>query len=137
MGLWQHLERHMKLLLDTHIVLWWMDDDPQLKRQTRSLIADGSNEVLVSTASLWEIAIKHQIGKLRASAPAVDKVVREEGFQIVSFSVEHLAAIQMLTRHHADPFDHMLIVQAQLAGAALISQDRQMTLYDVTVIPNR
>lgn len=124
----------MKLLLDTHILLWWLDDDPQLKPRLRRMLADQRHEIIVSIASLWEVAIKHQVGKLAASAPLIAANLAEQGLSPLSVSVDHLAAIERMPRHHGDPFDHLLLAQAQVEGAALMTLDAQLGSYGIPCI---
>ncbi|MBJ7445495.1 MAG: type II toxin-antitoxin system VapC family toxin [Sphingobium sp.] len=124
----------MKLLLDTHILLWWLDDDPKLKPRLRRMLADQRYEIIVSIASLWEVAIKHQVGKLAASAPLIAANLAEQGLSTLSVSVDHLAAIERMPRHHGDPFDHLLLAQAQVEGAALMTLDAQLGSYGVPCI---
>src|ERR1044072_6083595 len=128
LGLWRCGPAEVKLLLDTHILLWWIDDDERLRRRTRALIADHGNDVVVSIASLWEIAIKNQIGKLKADAPAVGRLLEDQGFMLIGFGLEHFEAIKSLPRHHARPFDYMILVQARFARASLVTQDKAMAL---------
>ena len=124
----------MKLLLDTHILIWWFEDDPRLKARFRQLLADPANKVLISMASLWEIAIKRQIGKLRASTPIVAQRLFEQGLDLLPTTLEHIAAVETLPRHHGDPFDHLLLVQARIERAVLITVDADMARYGVPCI---
>lgn len=124
----------MKLLLDTHILIWWFDDDPQLKPRFRQLLADPKNRVLVSMASLWEIAIKRQIGKLHVSAPDVAARLAEQDFAVLPMTLDHFAAVETLPRHHGDPFDHLLFVQARIEKAVLVTVDADMARYGVPCI---
>lgn len=124
----------MKLLLDTHILIWWFDDDPRLSPRFRQLLANPENHVMVSLASLWEIAIKRQIGKLHVSAPAVAERLAEQGFGLLPMTLGHFAAVETLPRHHGDPFDHMLLVQARIERAVLVTVDADMPRYGVPCI---
>ncbi len=124
----------MKLLLDAHTLLWWLADDPGLAGEARSAIASESNEVLVSAATIWEIAIKRSIGKLTAPDGLVD-MLAEVGFEelpITGFDAERAAA---LPRHHRDPFDRMLVAQASRIGAVVVTRDRAFTPYEVATLP--
>ncbi len=123
----------MKLLLDTHALLWWQDDVPQLGPRARSLITDGNNEVLVSVASLWEIAIKVQTGELSVDVRHVTDGTEQDGFTLLGVTVAHLTALTTLPRHHRDPFDHLLIAQAIAENATLMSEDRWAPGYPVPV----
>jgi PIN domain nuclease of toxin-antitoxin system len=124
----------VKLLLDTHILLWWLDDNPRLQPRLKRLLADGRHEIVVSIASIWEIAIKHQVGKLAASAPAVAELLSEQGLHPLPVSVEHLAVVQTLPRYHGDPFDHILLAQARVERATLMTIDAILGRYGVPCI---
>jgi PIN domain nuclease of toxin-antitoxin system len=124
----------MRLLLDTHALLWWWKDDPRLSQRAADAIGDEANTVLVSAASAWEIATKHRIGKL----PGVETALREFNELIVADGFSHLAvahnhAIKAggFDVEHGDPFDRMLAAQAMLEGAVLVTDDAAMRLYRV------
>ncbi|WP_017671313.1 type II toxin-antitoxin system VapC family toxin [Blastomonas sp. AAP53] len=125
----------MKLLLDTHILLWWLDDDPRLTRKTRALISEPSNGVLVSQVSLWETAIKQRIGKLHVGPGEILPRLPEFGFDLLGLSNVHLLALTHLPHHHGDPFDHLLLAQAQVEQACLVSADMVLHQYGVPCIP--
>ena len=127
----------MKLLLDTHAFLWFVWDDPQLSATAKAAIRDPSNRKLVSVASAWEIAIKAGLGKLTLGAPASVLVPRElarNGFHLLDISLTHATAVETLPQHHRDPFDRLLIVQAQLEGASIVSIDAAFDAYGITRI---
>lgn len=124
----------MKLLLDTHAVLWWLADDARLGSESRTRIEDRANEVLVSHVSLWEIAIKIGIGKLRLDIGEAVAAIRDRGIDELSLAPPHLVALAALERHHRDPFDHMLIAQAIVEGATLMTEDGRMRDYPVTTM---
>ena len=124
----------MRLLLDTHVLVWSLNDSIRLGPMARSLIADRANDVLVSVASLWELAVKSQIGKLKADIQAISNAISRNGVALLSVDVAHLVALTSLPRHHKDPFDHLLIAQAMTEGAALMSDDRDMPKYPVQII---
>ncbi len=123
----------MKLLLDTHAALWFLSGDERLGDGARRQLLDETNRVLLSAAVVWEVAIKRSLGKL---------VVPEEylalllgaGVQALAVSVEHAAAIADLPWHHRDPFDRMLVAQASIEQAALVSRDDALGVYGVTLI---
>lgn len=124
----------MRLLLDTHALLWWWKDDPRLSQRAADAISDEANTVLVSAASAWEIATKHRIGKL----PGVETALREFNELIVADGFSHLAvahnhAIKAggFDVEHRDPFDRMLAAQAMIEGAALVTDDAAMRLFRV------
>ncbi len=119
-----------RLLLDTHAVLWWLTDDPALPSGPREAIADPANEVLVSTASLWEMAIKASLGKLTVpdDLPAA---IGAEGFTWLQVRREHAWEVRLLPLHHRDPFDRLLVAQARVEGTPLLSGDQRLGAYDV------
>ncbi len=125
----------MRLLLDTHALLWWLADDPRLGRRARALIADPAHDVLVSLVSLWEIAVSLRIGKLEADFDAIAAALPREGFTTLDLTLAHLQALMALPLHHRDPFDHLLTAQARAEGAQLVSDDRNMALYQVPLLP--
>ncbi len=120
----------MRLLLDTHALLWWLAGDESLSTLARTAIASDENEVFVSAASAWEISTKHRIGKLPGAGPlAVDfaREVRQQGFVALPISLEHGQVAGALIGDHRDPFDRMLIAQAREEKMALVSKE---TLFD-------
>ncbi|MBV8911775.1 MAG: type II toxin-antitoxin system VapC family toxin [Acetobacteraceae bacterium] len=124
----------MKLLLDTHVLLWWLSDDARLGLQVRELIADPANDVLVSTGSLWEIVVKMRIGKLDADIAEICRAVQAGGFTLTNIGVVHLQTLAELPTHHRDPFDHLLIAQAISEDAALVSADETLGRYPVRLL---
>lgn len=123
----------MKLLLDTHAVLWWLDDPALLSTSARDEIADPNNVVLVSAVVAWEIAIKRALGKLTAPSD-FDVAIQASGFRELPVTVKHALATESLPTHHRDPFDRMLIAQAQIEGCTLVSRDPAMAAYGVAMI---
>jgi PIN domain nuclease of toxin-antitoxin system len=122
-----------RLLLDTHVLLWWLSDDPQLGQTTRQVIADPRNDVYISAASSWEISIKRSLGKL--SAPEdMDSIIDNEGFDKLPISLFHGDQAGMLPGHHKDPFDRMLIAQAQSEGLVMVTNDEKITRYGIRVM---
>ncbi len=121
----------MRLLLDTHALLWWLTDDRRLGRHARTLIADPMTNIIVSVASLWEIVVKVRTGKLKAEIAEIEKVLVREGFQRLSITSAHLDTLASLPVLHRDPFDHLLIAQAISEDAVFASDDRNMTRYPV------
>jgi PIN domain nuclease of toxin-antitoxin system len=120
----------VRLLLDTHTLLWWRVDSPLLSSRARSEIADATNEILVSVATLWEISIKRVLGKL-SFPDDLEEVVREESFGLVPISFQHLRRLDLETLPglHRDPFDRMLVAQALTEGAPLVTNDRALLAY--------
>jgi len=121
----------VRLLLDTHALLWWLADDRRLGARVRDLIEDPSNDVLVSVVSLWEIVIKARVGKLQADVKEIAEAIRREGIILLDIGIAHLMTLTRLQMHHRDPFDHLLIAQAMAEDAVLISDDRNAPRYDV------
>ena len=124
----------MRLLLDTHALLWSMNGDPRLGPEARALVSDPANEVLVSIASLWEIVIKASLGKLEGDIAKIDAAIDTQGFSRLDITLPDLQALALLPMHHRDPFDRMLIAQAQAEGLTFITDDRDALLYPVTII---
>ncbi len=124
----------MNLLLDTHAFLWAVDDDSRLSSAARSAIIDGRNVVYVSAATAWEIAIKRGIGKLKIPQNNYLEELRLHRFTPLSITTEHALAVENLPSHHKDPFDRLLIAQAQVEHLTLITRDQRLSLYDVKII---
>ncbi len=124
----------MRLLLDTHALLWWLADDDRLGSQARELIEDPGNDVLVSVASLWEIVVKVRVGKLEADISEVADAVPAEGFTLLGISTAHLVTLATLPKHHRDPFDHLLMAQAIEEDATFISEDRNSSRYPIRLV---
>lgn len=122
-----------KLLLDTHAFLWWIDDSSRLGARARALIADNDNEVYVSAASTLEIAIKKRNGKLMAPDHLAE-IIEEEGFEPLAITPEHGELSGSLPVFHKDPFDRLLIAQAQVEGLELISVDSVFPHYQVRLV---
>ncbi len=122
----------MRLLLDTHVFIWWRENNPQLKEEARGAIAE-ADLVLVSAASAWEITTKVALGKLQVPSP-VEQAVEDSGFGKLLVDFSHAAAVAALPHHHADPFDRMLIAQAQVEGLTLVTHDRRFEPYRVPVL---
>lgn len=124
----------MRILLDTHILLWWLDGHERLRPKVRKLLADGKNELLWSAASTWELAIKAQIGKVRLQesvASFVSRVMVSQNLTALPIHHLHSAATAELPMHHRDPFDRLLIAQADIEGVPLLTGDERMRDYDI------
>lgn len=122
----------MRLLLDTHALLWWLADEG-LTDQARDAIADPANLVMVSAATAWEISIKKALGKL--SAPDdLEQQIRDSGFLPLPISVAHGIAAGQLPRHHDDPFDRMLIAQAYAEGLTIVTRDKRFADYNLAML---
>lgn len=124
----------MNLLLDTHAFLWAVDDNPNLSAIARKAIEDGENVVFVSAATAWEIAIKRAIGKLRAPKEDYLEELRLHRFTPLSITTEHALMVENLPFHHRDPFDRMLIAQAQQENLSIVTRDSHMKAYDVRIV---
>lgn len=124
----------MRLLLDTHTLLWWLADDPSLPASARKVIVRASNTVLVSAASAWEIAIKARLGKLPDAADLLGDFsgyLARERFESLSISPEHAVRAGLLPGPHKDPFDRMLIAQSQAENIPIVSNDAAFDGYKV------
>lgn len=119
----------MRRFLDTHILIWSLSAPEKLAKHVRSTIEDGANDVLVSVASLWEIAIKQRLAKMSADLPVILTAIQQAEFRILAIAPEHLLSFVGLPMHHCDPFDRLLVAQAMAEDATLISEDRIMGLY--------
>ena len=124
----------MRVLLDTHALLWWLSDDASLPGSARKIIALPANSVLVSAASAWEIATKVRIGKLPSATDLASDFAAhldQEGFEVLPISLEHAVRAGLLPGPHRDPFDRMLIAQAQSENIPLVSNDAVFDNYKV------
>jgi PIN domain nuclease of toxin-antitoxin system len=122
-----------RVLLDTHVLLWWLADDPRLGDDARKLIEDAANCIYVSAASTWEIAIKQGVGKVTAPDD-LDGIVDREGIEKLSISLYHGQQAGRLPLLHRDPFDRMLVAQAQAEGLEILTSDGQISRYGVHTI---
>lgn len=116
----------MRLLLDTHALLWWLDGDPQLSETARAAIGEMQNLVYVSAGSAWEIATKVRIGKLPGAVEVAERlpeILTEQAFAALPIGLEHARRAGRLPGAHRDPFDRMLIAQAQIEGLTLVSNE--------------
>jgi PIN domain nuclease of toxin-antitoxin system len=123
----------VRLLIDSHALVWWFENSPALSIPARNAIADPSNEVLISVAAVWELMIKVSTGKL--SLPAdIERMVVGEGFAVLPISFVHLRGIPALLRIHRDPFDRMMIAQALAEGIPIATSDRVFAAYGVQIV---
>jgi PIN domain nuclease of toxin-antitoxin system len=130
----------VKLLLDTHALLWWLFDDPQLPRRARDAIEQMATQVFMSSASGWEIAIKSRLGKLPYAQEAVKnlaELLRVSRIEVLPIILDHALAAGALPGPLKDPFDRMLIAQAQIENLTLVSADRAFKRYRVPLLWNR
>lgn len=126
----------MRLLLDTHTLIWHREGSDRLSRTAKAMIADNANQVIISIATLWEMSIKRSLGKLTtAKSPAeLLRIYQDNGATLLSILPEHVMAIESLPWHHRDPFDRMLVAQAKTEGLTLLSKDETFSQYDVMQI---
>ncbi|MAF62747.1 MAG: PIN domain nuclease [Blastomonas sp.] len=121
----------MRLMLDTHVLLWWLQDNPRLSQKARALIADPDHELMVSLASPWEISVKHCIGKMQESGADVMVALDGQGIAVLDFEPEHLRVLEAMPLIHRDPFDHLIIAQALAERCTIITDDAQFSAYGV------
>lgn len=127
----------MRALLDTHAFLWWISGDDRLSGRASQTIADGRNEIFVSAASIWEIAIKARLGRLIIPGDPgqfIGGQVVENAFRGLPIVAGHALRIWGLPDYHRDPFDRMLVAQAQVEGLALVSRDPDVARYEVEIV---
>lgn len=124
----------MRLLLDTHVFLWWIGDDPALSRRARAAIADPGNECLLSTASAWEMAIKVSLDKLDLDGN-LERFLPEQmaanGFGMLPIDLRHVSRVARLPFHHRDPFDRLIVAQALVEDLSVVTADRVFAKYGV------
>ena len=124
----------MRLLLDTHVLLWWHDQPARLPETAYSAINDLGNDIFISVVNGWEIQIKAQLGKLTLSKPLRVLLQQEEatnGFRVLPVTLEHVYALDSLPLHNRDPFDRLLIAQAHQEGLTLVTHDPKFSAYSV------
>ncbi|GAA5157797.1 type II toxin-antitoxin system VapC family toxin [Viridibacterium curvum] len=126
----------MNLLLDTHVALWAIADSPKLPQKARELIAAPRTNVWISVASIWEIAIKHSLGRgdMPVSGKDALRYFTESGYRCLSVEPEHAVAVEDLPAHHSDPFDRILIAQALVEPMRLMTHDALVARYSDTII---
>ena len=123
----------MTILLDTHVVLWWLDDPALLSPAAQAAINDPANTIFISAAVAWEIGIKQALGKL--SAPGdFETAIQVSGFQSLPITIAHALAAGRLPVHHRDPFDRMLVAQTQQEGGTLVTRDPHLSAYGIPII---
>ncbi len=123
----------MNYLLDTHTFLWWLSDSDQLSRQAKKIISDSDNRIFMSCASQWEIAIKVSINRLTFPMDEMETELVKNGFELLNITTPHINQTTSLPLHHRDPFDRMLIAQAQSESLILISKDHIFPEYDINL----
>jgi len=126
----------LKLLLDTHILLWWLDANPELSERAIGLIRDPENTIFVSAVSLWEIWLKQSLGKLRLPASFLERLA-SESFESLPLTAAQTARVGNLAWVHRDPFDRMLVAQAQADNLVLLTADEVLAGYGAAVLLTR
>ena len=126
----------MNLLLDTHVALWAITDSPKLPQNARDMIQSPKTTVWISAASIWEIAIKHGLGRggMPVSSQDAVRYFGESGYRFLAVEAEHAAAVEELAAHHQDPFDRILVAQALVEPMRLMTHDSLVALYSDTII---
>jgi PIN domain nuclease of toxin-antitoxin system len=126
----------VNLLLDTHVALWTITDSPKLTASARNVITAPKTIIWVSVVSIWEIAIKHSLGRGDMPVSSIDatRYFRQSGYQLLPVEAEHVMALEGLPHHHHDPFDRLLIAQALTEPMRLMTRDEMIARYSDTVI---
>lgn len=127
----------MRALLDTHAFLWWVTDDARLSERARETIGDGANEIFVSAATGWEMAIKARLGRLRVPgdfARFITDQIELNGFRVLAIELAHALRVHGLADHHRDPFDRILVAQSLVEGMPILSRDEQIAAYGVELV---
>lgn len=129
----------MRLLLDTHVALWTLTDDPRLTAEARALILDPANEICVSAVTLWEIAIKHGLGREGAGAMPVSAqeaqfLFNASGYSLIPITPGQAVMVETLPPIHADPFDRLLVAQGLTEGLVLVTHDAKVAAYNARII---
>ncbi len=118
----------MKYLLDTHILIWWAEDNNKLKPQYKEIIADGDNMIFVSIVSVWEVIIKTKLKKIKLKT-SIDKIIDRYDFHLLDIKLNHVLELNELKDYHKDPFDRLLICQSRVEDLTLLTDDRLITQY--------
>lgn len=123
----------MKVLLDTHVLVWWLEDASRLSRRATTILANLDNSILVSAVVGWEIAIKVSAGKVepRSIIQGLDRVLKQQSFSELPITLDAAVRAGLLPLHHRDPFDRLLVAQAQSLGLSILSADAVLDRYDV------
>jgi PIN domain nuclease of toxin-antitoxin system len=118
----------LRILLDTHLLLWWLMDDPALSAEARALVSERENVVFISAVTMWEIWLKQSLGKLRLPADFEAKMT-DEAFENLPLTYQHTRQLASLPWHHRDPFDRMLVAQARYENLVLLTADQAVSTY--------
>lgn len=122
----------MKLVVDTHVAIWFAEANARLSDEARASLFDAANTILLSAVVPWEISIKRALGKLEATDAYLELLAA--GAVELPVTIAHARAVESLPHHHGDPFDRLLIAQAQLEGAAIVTSDERIARYDVAIV---
>lgn len=123
----------MRLLIDSHVLIWFGENDPKLSRRARAQLTQASHEAFLSLASIWELSSKASAGRLDLPDPP-ETMMTNLGFEMLPVELAHLQRMRELPRHHGDPFDRMLIAQALVEDLLLVTSDRDIARYDVPLL---
>jgi PIN domain nuclease of toxin-antitoxin system len=121
----------VKYLLDTHVLLWWLDNKSPLKPAVRQCIDDPHHDISISSASIWEIGIKKALGQLTAPEDLLE-ILDKNRMTVLPITAQHAYAVRSLPRLHGDPFDRMLVTQAMLEGFTVMTHDKHMAAYSIS-----
>jgi PIN domain nuclease of toxin-antitoxin system len=124
----------MKIIIDTHLLLWWVTNDRRLPDKARRLIENAKNNIAVSTASIWEIAIKQALGRIKIDLKELEEVIITNNFESLPVKLHHAIEVSELPPHHSDPFDRMLVAQCLSETAYLLTHDEQLQKYGKVVM---
>lgn len=124
----------MRILADTHILLWWLQDDARLPEAANRLITDPTNALYVSAASIWEIAIKSALGRIAADPAAIEAALDPSGFAGLPVTTQHAVEVAKLPPHHRDPFDRLLVAQSLVEPMRLLTHDQMLAQYGDTIL---
>ena len=123
----------MSYLLDTHTLLWCLDNNPKLSPIAKNIIKDSNNTIFISPINTWEIMLKHSHGKLKAP-DNIEKLISDSGFKQLPINITHTLYLDKLVKHHSDPFDRLLVSQAILEELTIITRDKEIRKYPVLVV---
>jgi PIN domain nuclease of toxin-antitoxin system len=124
----------VKILLDTNALIWWMEDSPRLGPKARNLIANPAHLTIATVVSIWEITMKWRVDKHPLAGSHYAQFAAEEGITLMTVTPDHIAALELLPFHHKDPFDHLIVAQAKVESARLMTSDAHMHNYGVECI---
>lgn len=123
----------MRLLIDTHVLLWQLADDQRFKKRWRTVLEDDATQIFVSDVSLWEIVVKVRTGRLSIDIEEVEEEVVAFGYLPLAIKRVHIRELKRLPLVHRDPFDHLLLAQARVEGLTMLSDDREFRRFDVAL----